>query len=84
VTWDLFMYGAGVGCLLSIAVISTVVLFESLYHNRAKIMIALRGNDRPGFVPLSPTASVLPLRTSAPKLRAVEADAQPTHSKLVA
>ena len=83
-TWDLFMYGAGIGCLLSITVIATVVLFESLYHNRAKIMTALRGNDRPGFVPLSPTASVLPLRTSVPPLRVDEARAQPTHSKLVA
>ncbi len=83
-TWDLFMYGAGIGCLLSIAAISTAVLFESLYHNRAKIMTALRGNDRAGFVPLSPTASVRPLRTRHSRLPVVEADAQPTHSKLVA
>ena len=83
-TWDLFMYGAGVGCLLSIAVIVTVILVESLYHNRAKIMTALRGNDRPGFVPLSPTASVRPLRTRHSRLPVVEADAQPTYSKLVA
>ena len=83
-TWDLFMYGAGIGCLLSIAVISTVVVFESLYHNRAKIMTALHGNDRPGFVPLSPTASVRPRRIRHSRLPVVEADAQPTYSNVVA
>ncbi len=83
-TWDLFMYGAGIGCLLSIAVIVTVILIESLYFHWLQIMTALRGNDRPGFVPLSPTASVRPLRTRHSRLPVVEADAQPTHSKLVA
>ncbi len=83
-TWDLFMYGAGIGCLLSIAVIVTVILVESLYFHWPQIMTALRGNDRPGFVPLSPTASVRPLRTRHSRLPVVEADAQPAHSKLVA
>lgn len=83
-TWDLFMYGAGIGCLLSIAVISTVILFGSVYHNRAKIMTALRGNDRRGFGPLSPTASVRPRQIRHARLPAVEADAQPTYSKFVA
>ncbi len=83
-TWDLFMYGAGIGCLLSIAVIVTVILVESLYFHWPQIMTALRGNDRPGFVPLSPTASVRPLRTRHSRLPVVEADAQPTYSKRVA
>lgn len=78
-TWDLFMYGAGIGCLLSMFVIAAVVFVEELYHRWPEIMTALRGNDRRGFVPLSSTALVLLLRTSVPKLRAVEAGAQPTH-----
>jgi len=78
-TWNLFMYGAGWACLGAIAIIATVIFVESLYHRWPQIMTALRGNDQPGFVPLSPTASVRPLRTSLPPLRAVEADAQPTN-----
>jgi hypothetical protein len=77
--WGLFMYGAGWACLAAIAIIATVIFVEDLYHRWPQIMTAFRGNDEPGFVPLSPTASVLPLRTSLPPLRTVEADAQPTH-----
>ena len=83
-TWDLFMYGAGIGCLLSMFVIAAVVFVEDLYHRWPQIMTALRGNDRRGFVPLSPTASVRPRRISHSRLPVVEADAQPTHSKVVA
>jgi hypothetical protein len=79
VTWNLFMCGAGWACLGAIAIIAAVILFEDLYCRWHQIMTALRGNDRPGFVPLSPTASVRPLLTSIPSLRAVEAGAQPTH-----
>jgi len=79
-TWNLFMYGAGWACLGAIAIIAAVIFVENLYHRWPQIMTALRGNDRPGFVPLSPTASVLPLRTSVPKLPSVEAGPQPTHS----
>jgi hypothetical protein len=78
-TWSLFMYGAGWACLAAIAIIATVIFVDDLYHRWPQIMTALRGNDQPGFVPLSPTASVLPLRTSVPKLRADEARTQPTH-----
>ncbi len=83
-TWDLFMYGAGIGCLLSMFVIAAVVFAEDLYHRWPQIMTALRGNDRRGFVPLSPTASVRPrgIRHSRPPV--VDADAQPTYSKVVA
>jgi hypothetical protein len=84
VTWNLLMYGAGWACLGAIAIIAAVIFVESLYHRWPQIMTALRGNDRPGFVPLSPTASVRPLRTRHSRLPVVEADAQPTHSKLVA
>ncbi|PTM44795.1 hypothetical protein C8J24_3006 [Sphingomonas aerolata] len=79
-TCNLLMYGAGLACLGAIAIIAAVIFVESLYHRWPQIMTALRGNDRPGFVPLSPTASVLPLRTSVPKLPSVEAGPQPTHS----
>jgi hypothetical protein len=84
VTWNLLMYGAGWACLGAIAIIAAVIIFEDLYCRWPQIMTALRGNDRPGFVPLSPTASVRPLRTRHSRLPVVEADAQPTHSKRVA
>ncbi|WP_426290556.1 hypothetical protein [Sphingomonas sp. TWP1-3-1] len=83
-TWNLLMYGAGWACLGAIAIIAAVIIFEDLYCRWPQIMTALRGNDRPGFVPLSPTASVRPLRTRHSRLPVVEADAQPTHSKRVA
>lgn len=77
-TWNLFMCGAGWACLATIAIIATVIFVEDLYHRWPQIMTAFNGNDEPGFVPLSPTASVLPLRTRHSPLRVVEADAQLT------
>ncbi len=77
-TWNAFMHGAGVGCLICIATIAIAMLVEALVPNWARIITTLRGNATPGFVPLSPTASVLPLRTRQPQLRAVEARVQPT------
>ncbi len=82
--WDSFMHSAGVVCLICIAAIAAAMLVEALVPNWARIITTLRGNTARGFVPLSPTASVLPLRTSLPPLRAVEADAQPTHSERAA
>jgi hypothetical protein len=79
VNWTNIMHGAGWMSLLAIAIIAAVILFEDFYCRWPQIMTALRGNDRPGFVPLSPTASVRPLRTSVPLLRAVEAGAQPAN-----
>jgi hypothetical protein len=79
-TWDVFMYGAGWTCLGAIAIIATVIFAEDLYHRWPQIMTAFRGNDERGFVPLSPTASVLSLRTRHTPLRAVEADVQPTRT----
>ncbi len=83
-TWDLFMYGAGIGCLLSMFVIAAVVFVEDLYHRWPQITTALRGNDRRGFVPLSPTASVRPRRIRHSRLPVVDDNAQPTCSKVVA
>ena len=77
-TWNAFMHGAGVGCLICIAVIAIAMLVEALVPNWTRIITTLRGNATRGFVPLSPTASVLPLRTRQPQLRAVEARVQPT------
>jgi hypothetical protein len=84
VNWTNIMHGAGWMSLLAIAIIAAVIFFEDLYCRWPQIMTALRGNDRPGFVPLSPTTSVRPLRTRHSRLPVVEADAQPTHSKRVA
>ena len=82
--WTNIMHGAGWMSLLAIAIIAGVIIFEDLYCRWRQIMTALRGNDRPGFVRLSPTASVRSLRTRHSRLPVVEADAQPTHSKRVA
>jgi hypothetical protein len=80
VTWDSVMHGAGVGCLIAITAISIAIFIEAFVPNWARIITTLRGNATPGFVPLSPTASVLSLGTRQPQLRAVEARAQPTAS----
>ncbi len=77
-TWNLLMYGVGWACLGAIAIIAAVIFFEDLYCRWPQIMTALRGNDRPGFVPLSPTASVRPLRTGHTSPLIVEADPQLT------
>jgi hypothetical protein len=79
VTWNAFMHGAGVGCLICIFGISMAMIADALIPNWTRIVTTLRGNATPGFVPLSPTASVLPLRTRHSRLPVVEADAQPTH-----
>jgi len=78
VNWTNIMHGAGWMSLLAIVIIAGVIFFEDVYRRWPQIMTALRGNDRPGFVPLSPTASVRPLRTRHPQLLVVEADVQPT------
>jgi hypothetical protein len=76
--WDHAMYALGVASLTAIFAIALRIFRDDLVRHWPRIIRTLRGNDVPGFVPLSPTASVLPLRTSHPQLRAVEADAQPT------
>ena len=78
--WTPFMHGLGIGCLFCIAVIAVASLIDSLVPNWRRIWDTACGRPWPiARHPASPTASVLPLRTSVPTLRAVEADAQPTH-----
>ena len=77
--WTPFMHGLGIGCLICMFAIAVASLVDSLVPNWARIWDTCCG--RPWQIarhPVSPTASVLPLRTSVPPLRAVEADAQPT------
>ena len=81
-TWNLFMHGLGIGCLICIAAIAIGIIVAALVPNWARIWDTACGRPWPiARHPVSPTASVLPLRTSVPTLRAVEADAQPTVSK---
>jgi hypothetical protein len=80
VNWDVTMYALGWASLIAIAGISLAMIADALIPNWSRIITTLRGNRARGFVPLSPTASVLPLRTRHPQLRAVEADAQPTRN----
>lgn len=82
--WDHTMYALGVASLTAIFGLALHIFRDDLVCHWPRIIRTLRGNDEPGFVPLSPTASVLPLRTSHPQLRAVEADAQPTLFERVA
>jgi hypothetical protein len=76
------MYVLGVASLTTIFGLAIAIFAEDVVPQWPRIIRILRGNDQPGFVPLSPTASVLPLRTRHTPLLAVEADVQPT--KLVA
>lgn len=76
--WTNIMHGAGWMSLLAIAIIAAVIFFEDLYCRWPQIMTALRGNDRPGFVPLSPTTSVRPLRIRHTSRLIVGADPQLT------
>ena len=77
--WDHAHYALGVASLTMIFGVALRIFRDNLVRQWPQLLRALRGNGHPGFVSLSPTALVLPLRTSVPKLRAVEADAQPTH-----
>ncbi len=81
---DHVMYVLGVASLTTIFGLAIAIFAEDVARQWPRIIRILRGNDQPGFVPLSPTASVLPLRTSLPPLRADEADALPTVSKRAA
>jgi len=78
-TWDLFMHTLGQACLIAMAGCGCWSLYRSLAPNWSRIWPRMCGHVIIGDSPLYPTASVLPLRTSVPPLRAVEADAQPTH-----
>ena len=73
------MHGVGIGCLLTIAAIAVGSIIASIVPNWARIWDTVNGRPwAPRRHPVSPTASVLPLRTRHPQLRAVEARAEPT------
>ncbi|KQN27384.1 hypothetical protein ASF00_13815 [Sphingomonas sp. Leaf34] len=79
-TWNLFMHGLGIVSLVVIAAITVAILVDSLVPNWRRIWDTACGRPWPiARHPVSPTASVLPLKTSVPELRADEARAQPTH-----
>lgn len=79
-TWNPFMHGLGIGCLICIASIAVAIIVDSLVPNWRRIWDTACGRPWPiARHHVSPTASVLPLRTSVPKLRADEARSQPTH-----
>ena len=77
--WTPFMHGFGIGCLISIAAITVAILVDSLVPNWRRIWDTACGRPWPiALHPVSPTASVLPLRSRYPSLRTIETDAQPT------
>jgi hypothetical protein len=84
-TWNLFMHGVGIACLLCIAAIAIGIIAASIVPNWRRIWDTACGRPWPiSRHPVSPTASVLPLRTSLPPLHTDEAGAQPTNSKRAA
>ena len=79
-TWNIAMHGIGIACLLTMGGLSLGIIADTLIQNWPRIWDTACGRPWPiARHPVSPTASVLPLRTSVPELRAVEAGAQPTH-----
>ena len=83
-TWNIAMHGIGIACLLTMGGLSLGIIADTLIQNWSRIWPRACGEIIVGDGPVSPTASVLPLRTSSTPLRAVEAGAQPTYSKRVA
>jgi len=78
-TWNVAMWALGLAALITMAGVSLTTLFFALVPNWARIWDTACGRPSPtARHPVSPTASLLPLRTSVPPLRAVEADAQLT------
>jgi hypothetical protein len=78
-TWNLFMHGVGIACLLCIASIAIGIIAAAIVPNWRRIWDTACGRPWPiSRHPVSPTASVLPLRTRRSPLRVVEADAQLT------
>ncbi len=78
-TWNIAMHGIGIACLLTMGGLSLGIIADTLIQNWSRIWPRACGEIITGDGPVSPIASVLPLRTSVPKLRTVEAGAQPTH-----
>ena len=77
-TWNVAMWALALASLITMAGVSLTTLFFALVPNWARIWDTACGRPWPiARHPVSPTASVLPLRTGH-QLRTVEADAQPT------
>ena len=78
-TWHIAMHALGWASLITIAGVSMAIIADSLVPNWARIWDTACGRPWPvARHPVSPTASVLPLRTSHPQFRAVEARIEPT------
>ncbi len=78
-TWHIAMHALGWASLITIAGVSLAIIADSLVPNWARIWDTACGRPWPvSRHPVPPTASVLPLRTRQPQLRAVEARVQPT------
>ena len=78
-TWHIAMHALGWASLITIAGVSLAIIADSLVPNWARIWDTACGRPWPvSSHPVPPTASVLPLRTRQPQLRAVEARVQPT------
>lgn len=78
-TWHVAMHALGWAALITIAGVSLATIADAIVPNWHRIWPRVCGqviveNDGP----VSSTASVLPLRTRQPQLRAVEARVQPT------
>ena len=83
-TWNIFMQALGYAFEITVTGVTLGLIGDTLIRHWPRIVRTLRGNDEPGFVPLSPTASVRPRRIRHSRLPVVEADAQPTHSERAA
>ena len=77
-TWNIAMHGIGIACLLTMGGLSLGIIADTLIQNWSRIWPRACGEIITGDGPVSPTASVLPLRTSSTPLRTVEAGAQLT------
>ena len=78
-TWNVAMWALGLASLITMAGVSLATLFFALVPNWARIWDTACGRPWPiARHPVSPTASVLSVKTSVTPLRAFEADAQLT------
>ena len=53
--WDHAMYALGVASLTAIFGVALRIFRDDIVRHWPRIIRTLRGNDEPGFVPLSPT-----------------------------
>ena len=77
--WNVVLHVLGWASLITIAGVSLAIIADSLIPNWARIWDTACGRPWPiARHPVSPTASVLSVKTSVTPLRAFEADAQLT------